>query len=79
MIFWSEKNIKDDTIDIQLMEEICAAVSAQTYIFLDTMSSAAELGIFANSAFFNKIKVYIPKKAIYTTKVMLDILFGMLY
>lgn len=61
--FLTEKNIKDDTIDIQLMEEICAAVSAQTYIFLDTMSSAAELGIFANSAFFNKIKVYIPKKS----------------
>ena len=61
--FLTEKNIKDDTIDIQLMEEICAVVSAQTYIFLDTMSSAAELGIFANSAFFNKIKVYIPKKS----------------
>lgn len=59
--FLTEDNIKDDKISIQLMEEICAAVSAQTYIFLDTMSSAAELGIFANSAFFNKIKVYIPK------------------
>lgn len=59
--FLTEKNIKDKSISIQLMEEICAAISTQTYIFLDTISSAAELGIFANSAYFNKIKVYIPK------------------
>lgn len=61
--FLTEKNLNDSNIDLQLMEEICAAVSAQTYIFLDTISSAAELGIFANSAYFNKIKVFIPKQA----------------
>lgn len=60
--FLTEKNIDDDTISIQLMEEICAAVSLKTYIFLDTLSSAAELGIFANSTSMNKIQVYIPKK-----------------
>lgn len=59
--FLTEKNINDQNIDIQLMEEICAAISAQTYIFLDTMSSAVELGIFANSAYANEIKVFIPK------------------
>lgn len=59
--FLTEKNIQDDKIDIQLMEEICAAISYKTFIFLDTMSSATELGIFANSAYFNQIKVYIPK------------------
>lgn len=48
-------------ISIQIMEEICAAISLQTYIFLDTISSAAELGIFVNSAYFNKVKVYVPK------------------
>ncbi len=48
-------------ISIQIMEEICAAISLQTYIFLDTISSAAELGIFVNSAFLNKVKVYVPK------------------
>lgn len=48
-------------ISIQIMEEICAAISLQTYIFLDTISSAAELGIFVNSAFFNKVKVFVPK------------------
>lgn len=60
--FLTEKNIDDNTISIQLMEEICAAVSVKTYIFLDTLSSATELGIFANSTFMNKIQVYIPKK-----------------
>ena len=48
-------------ISIQIMEEICTAISLQTYIFLDTISSAAELGIFVNSAFFNKVKVFVPK------------------
>ncbi|WP_175531910.1 reverse transcriptase domain-containing protein [Butyrivibrio sp. M55] len=60
--FLTEENIDDKTISIQLMEEICAAVSVKTYIFLDTLSSSAELGIFANSTFMNKIQVYIPKK-----------------
>ena len=60
--FLTDENIGDKTISIQLMEEICAAVSVKTYIFLDTLSSAAELGIFANSAYMNKIQVFIPKK-----------------
>lgn len=59
--FLTKDNLKDDTISIQLMEEICAAVSYKTFIFLDTMSSATELGIFSNSAYINKLKVYIPK------------------
>ena len=53
----------DKGISIQLMEEICAAISVQTHIFLDTMSTASELGIFANSAYNNKLYVYIPKKS----------------
>ena len=59
--FLIEKNINDEKINIQLMEEICAAVSLQTYIFLDTLSASAELGIFSNSAYNNKIKIFIPK------------------
>lgn len=59
--FLTETNIKDDSISIQIMEEICAAVSYKTYIFLDTISSATELGIFANSAYFNEIQVFVPK------------------
>lgn len=59
--FLTKENIKDDTIDIKLMEEICSSVSASTYIFLDTMSAATELGIFSNSAFAAPIMVMIPK------------------
>lgn len=60
--FLIKNNINDSNISIQLMEEICAAVAVRTYIFLDTMSSATELGIFANSSFSNKITAFIPKK-----------------
>ena len=67
--FLTEKNIRDDNISIQIMEEICAAVSYKTYIFLDTMSSATELGIFANSAYVNEISVFVPKASdIYNRK-----------
>ena len=59
--FMSEDKIKDSTINVQLMEEIFAAVSYRTYIFLDTISTAAELGIFANSAYSNFLKIYLPK------------------
>lgn len=59
--FMSEEKINDPTINVQLMEEIFAAVSYRTYIFLDTISAATELGIFANSAYSNYLKVYLPK------------------
>lgn len=53
-------NIKDNSINIQLLEEIFASISAKTYIFLDTMSSASELGLFANHSNSNKIHVLLP-------------------
>jgi RNA-directed DNA polymerase len=58
-----KKNIKDDTVNIDLIEEICAAVSLKTYIFLDTFSSVAELGMFCSGAYKNQIDVFIPKRA----------------
>ena len=57
------ENINDPEISLQLMEEICADISVKTYIFMDTLSSAAELGMFASSAFGNKIQVLMPKKS----------------
>ncbi len=60
--FFSSEKIDYKVYNVQLLEEICAAVSCQTHIFLDTMSAATELGLFANSAYSNKISVYIPKK-----------------
>lgn len=60
--FFSDEKIDYKVYNVQLLEEICAAVSCQTHIFLDTMSAATELGLFANSAYSNRISVYIPKK-----------------
>lgn len=60
--FLSKEKINDNTINIPLMEEICAAVSAKTYIFLDTFSAVAELGMFSTSTYSNKICVIMPHK-----------------
>lgn len=59
-IFLSKDKINDETIKIPLMEEICAAVSSKTYIFLDTFSAVAELGIFSSASYSNNICVIIP-------------------
>ncbi len=61
--FLTEENIKDPTVNIQLLEEIFAAISYKTYIFLDTLSAASELGLFMNHAFKNKVVAYIPKES----------------
>jgi RNA-directed DNA polymerase len=61
-IFLDKKKINDSTISIPLMEEICAAVSAKTYIFLDTFSAVAELGIFSSASYANKICVLMPNR-----------------
>lgn len=67
--FLTTDNIKDPNVNIQLLEEIFATISYKTYIFLDTLSSAAELGLFMNHAFSNKIVAYIPKESdIYNKK-----------
>ena len=58
--FLTKENIKDDTISIQVLEEIFAGISHATYIFLDTMSSAVELGLFTNSAYNNSLYVFVP-------------------
>lgn len=55
-------NIKDDTINVQLLEEIFASISSKTYIFLDTISAASELGLFANHSNTNKIHVLLPNR-----------------
>ncbi len=62
-LFLTSENIDFNEYSVQLLEEICAAVSCQTHILLDTMSAATEFGIFANSAYANEICVYIPKNS----------------
>lgn len=61
--FLTETNINDPIINIQLLEEIFAAISYKTYIFLDTLSAASELGLFMNHAFVNQVVAYIPKES----------------
>ena len=58
--FLTPDNIGDDTISILLLEEIFAGISFKTYIFLDTMSSAVELGLFTNNVYNNSISVFVP-------------------
>ncbi len=58
--FLIDENINDPSINIKLLEEIFAAVSPMTYLFLDTMSAASELGLFANHSTNNKIHVFLP-------------------
>ena len=61
--FLTEDNIKDPNVNIQLLEEIFAAISCKTYIFLDTLSAASELGLFMNHAFTNSVVAYVPKES----------------
>ncbi len=61
--FLTKENIDDPSINVQLLEEIFAAVSGKTYIFLDTISTAAELGLFTNSSFQHKVQVFLPKES----------------
>lgn len=61
--FLTEDNIKDPRINIQLLEEIFAIISYKTYIFLDTLSAASELGLFMNHAFANNVVAYVPKES----------------
>jgi len=58
--FLDKTKINDDTIRIPLIEEICAAASFKIYIFLDTFSSVAELGMFSHAATRNNLVVFLP-------------------
>lgn len=60
--FMTNENIKDSSINIKLMEEIFASISSKTYIFLDTMSAASELGLFAHHSTKNNIHVLLPNQ-----------------
>ena len=78
--FLTKENIGDNEISIQLLEEIFAGISFKTYIFLDTMSSAVELGLFTNSAYNNSLYVMLPYEkerncgniGVFTSNVVLE-------
>lgn len=51
--------IKKYNLDLVLLEEIVAATSLKTYIFLDSLSTAYELGLFKNSKSNNSIRILV--------------------
>ena len=55
--------VKKLGLNLSLMEEIISAFSFQTYIFLDTISTGMELGLFSNSSAQNDITVFLPESS----------------
>lgn len=51
---------EQEKINIALFEEIVAACSYKNYIFVDTMSTVLELGLFSNSYADNKTTAFLP-------------------
>ena len=52
---FSNPSIEKYKLPLDLLEEIVAAISFRTYIFLDTLSTAYELGLFRNSKSDNQV------------------------
>ena len=50
-------------LSLSLIEEIVANIAFRTYIFLDTQSTAMELGLFINNNQNNQIRVLLPKNS----------------
>lgn len=48
-------------LDLVLLEEIVAATSLKTYIFLDSLSTAYELGLFKNSRSKNSVRLLVEE------------------
>ena len=51
--------IEKHKLNLVLLEEIVAATSLKTYIFLDSLSTAYELGLFKNSKSNNSIRILV--------------------
>lgn len=54
--------IKDYSLSLKTMEEIVAEVAYRTYIFLDTMSTSYELGLFDTFRADNQINVFLEDR-----------------
>ena len=48
-------------MSMSLLEEIVSAISYKTYIFLDSMATSYELGLFTNSNTTNDVRVLVGK------------------
>lgn len=61
--FLTKENLSFD-VNIELLEEIFASISDRTHVFLDTMATATESGLFMNHMMKlkNKLSIYVPFK-----------------
>ena len=61
--FLTKENLNFD-VNIELLEEIFATISDKTHVFLDTMATAAESGLFMNHMMKskNRLSIYVPYK-----------------
>lgn len=55
-----DNKILEEKMNVTLLEEIVAACAFKNYIFVDTMSTSLELGLFSNSYAENKSTALIP-------------------
>lgn len=61
--FLTMDNLHND-VNIEILEEIFASISDKTHVFLDTMATAVESGLFVNHMMKakNKLIIYVPIK-----------------
>lgn len=56
-----DNEILSNQMNVTLIEEIISACAYKNYVFVDTMSTALELGLFSNSYAANKTTALLPK------------------
>lgn len=56
-----DNEILSNQMNVTLIEEIISACAYKNYVFVDTMSTALELGLFSNSYAANKTTAFLPK------------------
>lgn len=59
LIFNNHEQIEKYKLRYSLLEEIVSAISFKTYIFLDTISTSYELGLFTNSMANNNVSIFV--------------------
>lgn len=58
---FQDEDVEKQKLSISLLEEIVSAISFKTYIFLDTMSTSYELGLFTNSKSNNDVTLFVDE------------------
>ncbi len=56
-LFNNDEEIEKYKLNVDMLEEIVSNISAKTYIFLDTMATSYELGLFTNTKQSNNVSI----------------------